>query len=99
MDDQGCPGEDTCEDLKMDPAACDGCPKEKEPEISTEAAGFLEYDYYLFELLEMIEMGLQPEYIHPWDKRFLVVLNREKKRFQNETMQRQIEEQRKEKEV
>jgi hypothetical protein len=97
MDDQGCPGKE-CENLKMDPAACDGCPKGKEPEISTEAAGFLEYAYFLFELLEMIEMGIQPD-IHPWDKHFLVVLNREKKRFKNETIQRQIEEQRKEKEV
>lgn len=99
MNDQGCPGEVECEDIKMDPAACEGCPKGKEPQISTEAAGFLEYAYFLFEQLEMIEMGLQPDYIYPWDKHFLVVLNREKKRFQNETIQRQIEEQRKEKEV
>ena len=83
----------------MDPAACDGCPKGKEPQISTEAAGFLEYAYYLFELLEMIEMKIQPDYIHPLDKRFLVVLNREKKRFHNETIQRQIEEQKRGKEV
>ena len=67
----GCPGEDSCPKIKMDPSACSGCPRNIEVEINAETLEFVEYARYLMKILEKIKSNI-PEEIEERDRFFLL---------------------------